>query len=213
MALLAEWNGHRFEVTPYAIRGFGDLSISGSCKTSDTSKTFTINVPNLNKKTGQHTNKFKKFSAGEPIDLSFNAYLHTQLGCDVRNEAMDFINDAERGAKGYLYIDGHKIVTCEMMLTKANVTDVKIASNGWWLSATVQLTMAQASTFDQSSDFAAAFIPARLAEYSSLRLIRKISTSTNAVNALIESREQIVALGLDDTETIIYTARQASQWE
>lgn len=227
MALLAEWNGHKFEVTPFAVRGFGDLQISGSCKTSDTSKTFNINVPNLNKKTGErqydkkgnlktkkekHTNKFKKFSSGEPIDLSFSAYLHTQLGCDVRNEAMDFINDAERGAKGYLYIDGHKIVTCEMMLTKASVSEVKIAPNGWWLSATVNLSMVQASTFDQSTDFAAAFIPARLAESSTLRLIRKISTSTNAVNGWTETREQIAALGLDDTETVIYTARQASQW-
>lgn len=228
MALLAEWNGHRFEVTPYAVRGFGSLQISGSCKTSDTSKKFTIMVPNLNKKTGQrqydkkgnlktkkenHTNYFKKFSNGQPVELSFSAYLHTQLGCDVRNEAMDFINDAEKGAKGYLYIDGHKIVTCEMMLTKAEVTDVKIAANGWWLSATVNLSMEQASTFDQSTDYAAAFIPARLAESSTLKLIRKISTSQNTVNGKIESREQILALGLDATETLIYTARQVSQWE
>lgn len=226
MALLAEWNGHRFEVTPYAVRGFGDLQISGSCKTSDTNKSFTVKVPaldrkgqrqydkkgNLKTKNETHKNFFKKFSNGQPIDLSFSAYLHTQLGCDVRNEAMDWINDAEKGAKGYLYIDGHKIVTCEMMLTKANVTEVKIAANGWWLSATVQLTMVQASTFDQSTDYAAAFIPARLAESSTLKLMRKISTAQNAVNGKIESREQIVALGLDETETIIYTARQVSQW-
>lgn len=227
MALLAEWNGHRFEVTPYAVRGFGDMEISGSCKTTDTSKKFTINVPNLNKKTGErqydkkgnlktkkenHTNAFKKYSAGQAIEISFSAYLHTQLGCDVRNEAMDFINDAERGAKAYLYVDGHKIVTCEMMLTKASVTDVKIAANGWWLSATVKLTMVQASTFDQKTDYAAAFIPARLAESSTLRLISKISTRLNSVNGKIESQEQIIALGLDDTETIIYTARQVSEW-
>lgn len=226
MALLAEWNGHRFEVTPYAVRSFGDLQISGSCKTSDTNKSFTVKVPaldrkgqrqydkkgNLKTKNETHKNFFKKFSNGQPIDLSFSAYLHMQLGCDVRNEAMDFINDAEKGSKGYLYIDGHKIVTCEMMLTKANVTDVKIAANGWWLSATVKLTMVQASTFDQSTDYAAAFIPARLAESSTLKLMRKISTAQNAVNGKIESREQIVALGLDETETIIYTARQVSQW-
>lgn len=123
------WNGHIFEVSANLMRGFKDLQIKSSIET-DTKKS--------------KKQEYIKRKNGRPAEVSFTVILNAMTGCDVRTEAMAFINEAKAGKSSYFYVSGKKLMTCKLMLTDASVKDIKITGETW-IRATVQLTMKQAS--------------------------------------------------------------------
>lgn len=136
MAEIASWNGHSFVVSPTVVRGFTGLTIKGGSETED-------------KTSGG--DKYVSRKNSSPSQVSLTAELNALLGCDVRKEAMKFIDDANAGSKGYFYMAGKKLLPCQLMLTEASVTETTISPNGTWLSCKVQLTMKQCGKYDGST--------------------------------------------------------------
>lgn len=136
MAEMGRWNGHVFEVSPKLIRGFTGLTIKGASNTED-------------KESGGQGYVSRKH--GKPMEVSLSVALNAMTGCDVRTEAMKFVEEARAGKKDYFYVGNKKLVTCQLMLTDASVKDVAITNGGKWVRAEVSLTMKQCSKNDGSS--------------------------------------------------------------
>lgn len=122
------WNNHVFTVSPQVIRGFTGLTIKGNSETED-------------KKSGDQQYAARK--TGKPAEVTLTVGLSALTGCRVREEALALVEDARAGAKNYFYVGGKKLMTCQMMLTEANVEQVMIAPDGAWVSAQVQMTLRQ----------------------------------------------------------------------
>lgn len=133
MPEMGAWNGHSFTVSPQVIRSFADLSISASSETSD-------------KKEGSQG--IVAWKNGNAAEVSFSVTLSALTGCDVRTEALQFIDEARSGAKDYFYVGGQKLLTCQLMLTDAQVSDTVLAPSGVWVSCKVSLSFKQCTKYD-----------------------------------------------------------------
>lgn len=133
MAEIASWNGHSFTVSPKLIRGFTGMTIKGSSETEDKTSD------------GQ---KYVSRKNSNPSEITLTAELNALTGCDVKNEALKFVDEARSGAKNYFYMGGKKLITCQLMLTEASVSETTIAPNGTWISCKVKLTMKQCAKYD-----------------------------------------------------------------
>ena len=131
-----KWNSHTFVVSPNVIRSFTGLTIKGSSETED-------------KETGGQ--KYVSRKSGKPAEISLTVLLSALTGNDVRNEALAFVDEARRGSQGYFYVGGKKLVTCQLMLTDASISETQIASNGVWVGCKVQLTFKQSGKYDGES--------------------------------------------------------------
>lgn len=136
MAEIASWNGHSFTVSPKLIRGFTGLTIKGSSETEDKTSD------------GQ---KYVSRKNSNPSEITLTAELNALTGCDVKNEALKFVDEARSGAKNYFYMGGKKLIACQLMLTEASVSETTIAPNGTWISCKVKLTMKQCAKYDGTS--------------------------------------------------------------
>ena len=128
MAEIGSWKGHTFTVSPTLIRSFSGLTIKGSSETED--------------KTGSGQ-KYVSRKNGNPSEISLTVELNALTGCNVKDEALKFVNQAHNGAKDYFYLGGKKLVACQLMLVEASVTETAIAANGTWTSCKVKLVMKQ----------------------------------------------------------------------
>lgn len=128
MAEIARWNGHKFEVGSGLIRGFTGLSVKGSSETED--------------KTSDKQ-KYVSRKNGKPNEITLTAILNAATGCDVKKEAMDFVNEARAGNKDYFYVATKKLCTCQVMLTEATVKEIAMTNKGVWTRAEVTLTLKQ----------------------------------------------------------------------
>lgn len=133
MAEIAAWNGHTFTVSPQLIRSFTGLTIKGSSETEN--------------KTGDGQ-KYVSRKSSSPHEITLTAELNALTGCDVKNEALEFVDEARLGAKNYFYMGGKKLITCQLMLTEASVSETVIAPNGAWVSCKVRLVMKQCTNHD-----------------------------------------------------------------
>lgn len=136
MSEMARWNGHKFEVSGSVLRSFTDLTLKGGSETE--TKTTS--------KQGYTSRK-----SGSPIEISLTAELYAMFGCDVRAEAVKFVEEARAGSSDYFYVAGKKLMACKMMLTSADVSDVELTAAGKWVRASVKLTMKQCSKNDGSA--------------------------------------------------------------
>lgn len=136
MAALVEWYTHAFRVSPDSIRVFNDLSVSGTCETEE-------------KESGKE--KYVSLKNRKPAEITLTAILDARLGCDVRNEVMTYINEAQKGTSDYIYANGGKLIGCKMMLTSAKASKIEIAPMGKWAYAQVVLTFKQATKEDGST--------------------------------------------------------------
>lgn len=136
MPEVGKWNSHTFVVSPNVIRSFTGLTIKGSSETED-------------KETGGQ--KYVSRKSGKPAEISLTVLLSALTGNDVRNEALAFVDEARRGSQGYFYVGGKKLVTCQLMLTDASISETQIASNGVWVGCKVQLTFKQSGKYDGES--------------------------------------------------------------
>lgn len=135
--ILLEWNGHKFYVTPTKVVGYKSLQITASCETEDETN---------------GGNKYVKKKNDGGYEVKFTAILDKRLGVsDVRAMAMHLAEDARTGAKSYVYNNGSKLFTPQMMGTGATVKNIVTAPNGTWISAEVDMTLKQCSKGDGSS--------------------------------------------------------------
>lgn len=128
MGVIGRWGGYTFEVSPSVVRSFSDLSIKGSSETEE-------------KESGGE--KYVARKSGKPSEVSLTVQLHAMLGCNVRAEAMGFVEDATNGKRDYFYVGSGKLFVPSMMLTEASVSKVVMSPDGTWLSADVKLTLKQ----------------------------------------------------------------------
>lgn len=136
--ILLEWNGHKFYVTPTKVVGYKSLQITASCETEDETN---------------GGNKYVKKKNDGGYEVKFTAILDKRLGVsDVRAIAMHLAEDARTGAKSYVYNNGSKLFTPQMMGTGATVKNIVTAPNGTWISAEVDMTLKQCSKGDGSSN-------------------------------------------------------------
>lgn len=136
MPQIGNWNGHVFEVSDRLIRGFTELSIQGGCETTE-------------KNTNEQKYVERKYGNAQSISLVVG--LNALLGVtDVQGEAMQFVAEAEAGATAYFYLGSRKLVSCQMMLTRADVVEIVTAPGRGdrWISCNVRITLQQASDND-----------------------------------------------------------------
>lgn len=138
MSQIGNFNGHVFEVSDSLIRGFTELSINGGCETTE-------------KNTNEQKYVERKYGNAQTITMVVG--LNALLGVtDVYGEAMQLVAEAEAGATGYFYLGGRKLVSCQLMLTRADVVEVEtLAGRGdVWIKCNVRITLQQASDNDGS---------------------------------------------------------------
>lgn len=131
---VGRWGSHVFEVSANLIRGFTDLSIESSVET-DTKKNGTA--------------QYVAVKEYKPKTQKITVHLRSSTGCDVRNEAMAFLNDI--GKADYFYIGGKKLCSCQMMLTQAQISNVGMSGTAAWTTADISCTFSQSSKDDGSS--------------------------------------------------------------
>ena len=136
MGEIARWGGHVFEVTPQIVRSLNTLTVKAGIETDDMEA---------------DKQRYVARQAGKAAEVSFALPLSGLLGVDVRTEAMTFIDEARQGKQDYFYIGGTKLMTCQLMLTEASVSETEIGAGGVWVGCKVKLTMKQSSKFDGES--------------------------------------------------------------
>lgn len=134
MAEMGHWNEHQFIVSPDLIRGWSGLTIKASCETKDKD---------------YQGKKYVSHKKGNAASVSLTVGLNAFVGCDVRKEAMKFLDEAQNGEKAYFYVGEEKLVPYELMLTEATVNEILISPGGTWIKADVALTLKQASQDDR----------------------------------------------------------------
>lgn len=132
MAIIGSWNGFDFEVSPSVVRGFTGLTIKGSSETEDKVSDKQKYVQRVN---------------SAVTEIALTVYLNAYLGCNVRDEALRFVETAMAGESNYFYVAGSKLVNCKLMLVAAEVKETELAPGGAWLSCAVGLTFKQADKY------------------------------------------------------------------
>lgn len=130
---IGSWGNHTFEVNPVLIRSFTGLTIRGGAE--------------VDEKTSNNQ-KYVRRKAGNAHELTVTVILNAYMGCDVRAEAMSFVEDARNCEEGYFYIAGKKLLPETLMLTEAQVSEVELSPTGEMVHAQVQLTMQQSEKGD-----------------------------------------------------------------
>lgn len=133
MAEMGRFAGHVFTVMPALVRSFSDLTIKGSSETEDMEGD------------GQ---KYVSRKNSKPAEITLTVRLNAAAGVNVRDEAMAFVTEAQSGVTDYFYVGTQKLVTCQVMLTDAQVSEVRMTPSGNWMSADVKLTLKQGSNAD-----------------------------------------------------------------
>ena len=128
MGQIGQWHSHVFEVSHHLVRSFTGLQIKGGIET-DTKET-----------KGQ---KYTYRKSGSPAEISMTIHLFASLGCDVQEEAMALVYEAQAGTFDYFYLGQDKLVPYQLMLTSATVQEVNIAPGGQWVRADVAVKFSQ----------------------------------------------------------------------
>lgn len=130
MAIIGQFGHWKFEVSSNYVRSFKNLQIIGECETED--------------KTAD-SQKYVSAKNGKPIQITMTVTLCAYLGVDVHQDVVDLINTAQRSGQGYFYVQSKKLFPFMLMLTKADVKNIKLSPSGQWISCDVALTLKQSS--------------------------------------------------------------------
>ena len=137
---IASWNGHKFVVNSRMIASFRELTIKGSCETTD--------------KTANNQ-KYMERKNGEATQIVFVVELNALTGVkNVYGEAMKYVDEARNGKTDYLYLGSSKAGKAKMMLVSAEVQEIVFANGkgNKWVSCEVKLTMKQGSQTESGGD-------------------------------------------------------------
>lgn len=191
MAEIASWNGHSFTVSPKLIRGFTGLTIKGSSETEDKTSD------------GQ---KYVSRKNSNPSEITLTAELNALTGCDVKNEALKFVDEARSGAKNYFYMGGKKLITCQLMLTEASVTETMIAPSGTWIGCKVKLVMKQCAKYDGSSSSSSSSSSGASKSSSSKKSSTKTSSTKTSSTKTSSNTASAVKKSVVETATKVVSA-------
>ena len=128
MAILAQFGELKFEIASTNALLFENLKVSSGCETEDKSK---------------NKQKYVVKKNGEPVQVNFAILLNASLGIDVEWSIGYLMYAAQGNVTERLYMGRYKMFPCKMMMVKADVEEIKIAPDGTWTSAKVQVTMKQ----------------------------------------------------------------------
>lgn len=196
MAEIASWNGHSFTVSPKLIRGFTGLTIKGSSETEDKTSD------------GQ---KYVSRKNSNPSEITLTAELNALTGCDVKNEALKFVDEARSGAKNYFYMGGKKLITCQLMLTEASVSETTIAPNGTWISCKVKLTMKQCAKYDGTGSSSSSSSSSSGSKKTSTKKTSTTTTKKTTTAAVVGAVAGAVAAVAKTATTVVKAVSAASK--
>lgn len=128
MATIGKWKNHKFVVSADKIESFKNLQIKGGSNLKESKKKKKSVVKRENAK---------------PLEVSLTVELNVLVGSDVRKSALVLVKESTKGAKGYMYIGGKKLMTCKLMLTDATLKNPEFSLSGKWTKAEVTLTLKQ----------------------------------------------------------------------
>lgn len=111
-------------MTPTKIYSFSDLELGGSVKTKD------VKVGNVNK---------AEWDGLEAASYSCSVPLDASLGVDVQKEVKRWMQHMRKGTRSNLLIGGQDIFGVPFLLKKCEAKKVRLAGNGTWLRATLEL--------------------------------------------------------------------------
>lgn len=195
MGQMGSWNGYVFEVSGSVVRGYTGLTIEGGSEVE-------------NKVSNKYAYVNRKNST--PTTVSIEVQLNAYLGCDVRAEAMEFIQSATDGDKNYFYVAGKKLVTCQLMLTNAKVTETVMTPAGEWISCKIALTMKQCEKYSSGSSSSKSSSSSKKSTQSSKKTVKQQSyvetgntEKTETKNATEEAKNAI--------DRIVQSATSAAQ--
>jgi len=194
MATIANWNGHTFVVSPSLIRGFTDLSIKGSCETTE-------------KNTAKQ--KYVEHKYGEIPEISMTVSLNAQTGVtDVYREAMEFVQEATDGAAAYFYLGSSKLFPAKMMLTQAEITQIvhMPGQGNRWISCDVKVTFKQGTKNDGAADSGGGSGSGGGSKKQSV----KASTPTSVIGAVVEGVGDAITRGLNYCKNLVSNAKNGS---
>lgn len=198
MATIANWNGHTFEVSPKLIRSFTDLSIKGSCETTD---------KNSDKQ------KYVERKYGDIPQISMTIELNAQTGVtDVYGEAQEFVKEATDGAAAYFYMGSSKLIPAKMMLTEAEVTEIVImpGQGDKWISCRVKVKFKQGSVSDGSSGGSSGDKTGKESDKATVKTY-KLKDLMAGTAKLTEDIKANVTAGLNKLKDQLSQAKAASQ--
>lgn len=133
MAIIAQWNSIKFEVSPSAIKSFNDLMIKATLETETTTDGWQ---------------KYEVRKAIKPIEISMTVRLTAGLGYNVRSEAENFTNSVYTKSADYFYVGGKKLHPSKITLVEATISKIEINADGTWASAEAALSFRQSSLLD-----------------------------------------------------------------
>lgn len=179
MAEIGSWNGHSFTVSPTLIRGFTGLTIKGSSETEDKTS---------------NSQKYVSRKNSKPSEITLTVELNAMTGCDVKNEALKFVDEARCGANNYFYLSGKKLISCKLMLTEASISETVIAPNCTWVSCKVKLTMKQCAKYDGTASSSSSGNSSSSSSSSSKSTSsKKTSKKTSGIKTMVSKAAAFVA--------------------
>lgn len=130
MAVIAQFGELKFEISSSAALLFQGLKMSAECETAE--------------QTG-NSQQYVSAKNGKAVQISLSIILNAALGIDVKMQATDILNTAQRGGQGYFYIGGAKVFPFKLMMTKADTEEIAIDPSGRWISTKINVTLKQST--------------------------------------------------------------------
>ncbi len=130
MAVIAQFGELKFEISSSTALLFHNLKMSAECETEEQT---------------DNSQQYISFKNGKAVQISLSAILNASLGIDVKQQATDFLNTAQRGGQGYFYAGGAKVFPFKLMMTKADTEEITIDPSGRWVSTKINVTLKQSS--------------------------------------------------------------------
>lgn len=129
MGVIAQWGEINIEITAENALLLEELKVTAEAETDDKTK---------------NNQKYVAYKNGKPAEVSFDLDVLAVFGQDVRQIVTLFLNAAQRGKKQYFYVGGEKIFPAQLMMTKAEASEIEISPSGKWVRAKIAISAKQA---------------------------------------------------------------------
>lgn len=192
---IASWGSHTFEVGPGLIRSFTGLTVRGGAEVDEKVSS---------------NQKYVERKAGNAHEITLTAILNAYMGCDVRAEAMDFVEAARNCDEGYFYVGGKKLLNEMLRLTEATVSEIELDPNGNWVHAQVQLTLKQSEKGDAKGNGSATQSASSKKSSGGTKSSGSTASASTGKNEAAKSAAEAAAKGLKSVAEIIAKAKKAS---
>lgn len=131
--VIAKWGDRSFYVKTNTIYSFSKLMYEFEAETEEVTN---------------GTQRFIKVKAQKPRSTTLKVLLDARLGTDVRKHIDWYLDRVYKGSSAYLYVQGKKLLPCELIITKAAVSSMELAPDGKMIMAEMELTFTQSTRMD-----------------------------------------------------------------